>query len=122
MTQHNWQAIPDTPETWVRNFVGRPACWLCGRIAVKGFEHCYTESCESNLSTPTWVWGAGQIRDPFASVRGEVGPHGMPVRGELGENEREGKFDLPKNEAERRPGLAPETIDQDAYREFMRGL
>jgi hypothetical protein len=70
--------------------------------------------------------GTGMIAGSGAGSLGGagVGAHGMPVRRVIDEDEREGTFayTVTINKKETRPGLVEETIDKDAYDDFMRGL
>jgi hypothetical protein len=126
--------------------LSKNACVNCGVYennphSRPGGQH---DSCEK-FTTKVPMFKPGGSHDPFAAMRinGKVpgaggmginanalhprtatGPNGMPVRRDLTEDEREGTFayKVTINKKETRPGLVEETIDQDAYREFMRGL
>jgi hypothetical protein len=78
-------------------------------------QDCNTVIEDLDMSPGTWQ----QILDSFY-----CDPHSniesFGIKSERVESP--GNVVLPEMLQEKRPGLMPETIDKDAYREFMRGL
>jgi hypothetical protein len=134
MTDHVWAPIPD--DYRARKRLGtnyKNACWNCGKFAPS-----IGNSCEYYLNQGGWVWGPGGPDDPFASMRTNgkatgpltanplgtlgVGGHGMPIRRDV-PVPAPGETAWSKTEpAEKRPGLAPEAIDWEAFKTFGKGL
>ena len=86
-------------------------------------QDCNTPIEDLDMSPGTWQ----QVLDSFYGKpvdTGYVPTGGFHYKKKSSEVEFEspGGVVLPEMVVEKRPGLAPETIDKDAYREFMRGL
>jgi len=148
MKDHDMRDIPDAATYGAHchtNWKPKKACRRCGVWDTllssnrKSYEDCDRIVIQSSMA----AYREGGNRDPFASMRPAgcvtgtggsvgiaqqnaanslgskgVGASGMPIRRDV-PAQGNTPWSAP---AEKRPGLAPETIDRDAYDEFMKGL
>lgn len=91
------------------------ACIYCGVWADPGRPPPHP-TCEAFMAK-TIGYMEGKMHDPFASVRSTLKKFSLTPVEII--NEALKKIGP---QPETRPGLSPETIDRDAYDDFMRGL